>query len=113
MSKWSGCVGFEVSSAETRPGVHTPQIVERKFKGDTLLNTRSLQPSENVAPTLRPNVKISIVADAEARDNFYAIRYATYMGKRWTVVTADATTYPRLYLTLGGLYHGPTPDGTV
>ena len=113
MSKWSGCVGFEIDSTETSPGVHTPKIVERSFKGDTILNARSLQPSEEIAMTLRPNVKISVVADAEARDNFHAIRYVTYMGKRWTVVTADATTYPRLYMTLGGLYHGPTPNGFV
>ena len=48
--------------------------------------------------------EISLVADPYARENFHMIRYACFMGTRWEVTSVEVQ-YPRLVLTLGGVYN--------
>lgn len=48
---------------------------------------------------------ISIVADSFANENCSEIVYAEFLGIKWKVTDIEPQ-YPRLLLTLGGVYNG-------
>ena len=106
MAKFHGEIGYG-ESVESVPGVWRDTIVERKYNGDVIKNTRTLRQGEPINDDLSVGNSISIVADAYANDHFFAIRYVKWAGTRWTVpeVTVES---PRLLLRLGGVYNGPT-----
>ncbi len=105
MAKFYGAIGY-AKSVETSPGDWTDDITERDYYGDVLRNTSRWSSSpDSTNDNLNVNVQISIIADPYAEQNFHTIKYATFMGKKWKV--ADATPqYPRIILTLGGVYNG-------
>lgn len=101
--KWYGSIGF-AELKETTPGVWTPQITERNYRGDLIRNTRRLQSTDKVNDDININNQISIVADPYANMNFHTIKYATFMGTKWKVSDVEVQ-YPRLILSLGGVYN--------
>lgn len=103
MPKFCGKIGF-VTSSENAPGVWEEQVTERRYYGDLNRNTRRLQAGESVNDNLNINNEISIVADPYAKQNFHSIRYAEFMGSKWKVSNVEVQ-FPRLVLTLGGLYN--------
>lgn len=104
MAKYHGYVGY-ATDVEAYPGVWEQSIVEHTYYGDVFKNKVTMQQSSIVNPNLSLSNNISIVADAFAFENYYAIRYVTYLNKKWTV-TAIEVERPRLILTIGGLYNG-------
>lgn len=104
MAKWFGKIGYAVTK-ETSPGVHTEDITERTYSGDVLRNTRRLQSSGGVNDDINVAVEISIVADPFAYENYHAIRYVEFMGTKWKASSVEPR-YPRLIMTLGGVYNG-------
>lgn len=104
MAKFCGVVGFGISG-ETVPGVWTDTIVEHTYYGDLIRNSRRLVESGNVNDNITIDNRISIIADPYACENFHAIRYVSFMGTLWKVVSVEVE-YPRLLLTLGGEYNG-------
>lgn len=106
MAKYYGQVGYAVTS-ETRPGVWEETITERNYRGDVLRNTRKLEGSDNINSSPVINNSISIVADPYAYENILAIRYVRWMGTIWKVTNVEVQS-PRLLLTIGGVYNGPT-----
>ena len=105
MAKYYGVIGFASESVETSPGVWESKIVERTYTGDLIRNTRRLQSTDKVNDDINIANSISIIADDYANENFYCIKYATYMNSKWKVTDVEIQ-YPRLILTLGGLYNG-------
>ena len=105
MAKFKGAVGF-AENVEKEPGIHTEEIVERRYSGDLLLNNRRLEPSGNINDNINISNQISILGDDYAFHHFYAMRYIVFEGAKWKVSTVDATKRPRLVVTLGGLYNG-------
>ena len=105
MAKFHGKIGYG-ETVETAPGVYADVIVERKYFGDVIRNTRSLQESEKLNNDLSVGNSISIVADAYANLHFFAIRYVEWAGTLWTVSDIEVQS-PRLILRLGGVYNGP------
>lgn len=103
MAKYHGLIGY-AEQVETAPGVYTEVITEREYSGDVLRNIRRLERGEGLNDDLNVNNSLSIVADAYATKHFFSIRYATWMGAKWKVTSAEAN-FPRLVLTLGGLYN--------
>lgn len=103
MAKWCGKVCY-IWTNETSPGVWTEEKVERKYYGDVTRNMRRLQSSDKVNDDINVSNEISIVADPFAYQNFHYIRYVEFMGTKWKVPTAEVK-YPRIYLTLGGVYN--------
>ena len=104
MAKYYGDIGF-AHSKETAPGVWTDEITIRKYYGDVIRINRRLQaPQETLKDNISITNEISIVADAYAYDNYYAIRYCEWMGAKWKVANVTVQ-HPRLQLQLGGLYH--------
>ena len=109
--KWYGAVGF-ATTVETTPGYWEEEIVEGKYYGDLLSNFRQLKNSGKVNDDVDIANKISMIADPFANQNFHTIRYAEFMGTNWKVTNVEVQ-YPRLILTLGGLYHGDKGEPTI
>lgn len=108
MAKFYGAVGY-ATSVETAPDVWQDLIVERNLSGDEVRNTVTQRSGEKVNNDLSVGNSISVVADAYAYENFHAIRYVKWLGARWTVGNREVRR-PRIILSLGDVYHGPTPE---
>ena len=104
MAKWYGKIGY-AETQETEPGIWEELITERAYFGDAIRNTRLLQNSGNINDNVNVGNQISIIADPYAVQNFHAMRYVEYMGSKWKVSNVEVQ-YPRLILTVGGLYNG-------
>lgn len=104
MAKFYGKIGY-ANTVETKPGVYEEQIVERSYYGDLIRNTRRLQSTDQVNDDINISNEISIVADPYATNNFHTMRYAVFMGTKWKISNVEVS-YPRLILTLGGVYNG-------
>ena len=103
MAKYCGKIGFR-STRETEPGIWTEGIVERTYYGDLIRFYKRTESSDKVNSDINISNQISIVADAYANNNCFAILYAEFMGAKWMVNSIDVN-YPRLILSLGGLYN--------
>lgn len=104
MAKFYGKIGY-ANTVEIKPGVYEEQIVERFYYGDLIRNTRRLQSADQVNDDINISNEISIVADPYATNNFHTMRYAVFMGTKWKISNVEVS-YPRLILTLGGVYNG-------
>lgn len=104
--KYYGQIGF-AETEEASPGVFVEKIVERTYYGDVFDYSRSLQSSDKVNDDVRITNQISIVADDTAYKSMASIRYAVFMGIKWKVTNVKVLT-PRLQLTLGDEWNGPT-----
>lgn len=105
MSKFYGAVGFGLSEQkETSPGVWEVTPVTKNYYGDILNNNFRNQSNNN---TINDDIvvtnRISIVADPYARNNFHEIKYVVWRGTKWKVTSVEEQ-YPRLILSLGGIY---------
>lgn len=104
MAKYYGSVGY-ATLVETVPGVWEEQIVERQYSGDSIRNVRKLQTTVGLNDSVTVTNELSILADPFANENFHKIRYATFMNSKWKINSIEVL-YPRLILTLGGVYNG-------
>ena len=104
MAKWFGKIGY-IEPEETSPGVWTDRITEREYSGDLIRNTRRLQSADKVNDDINISNEISILSDPYAVNNFHSMRYAEFMGAKWKITNVEVS-YPRLILSLGGLYNG-------
>ena len=104
MAKWYGVIGY-AETVETDPGVWEEQITERSYYGDTSRNTRLLQNAGGVNDNINVANQFGIVTDPYATQNFHSMRYIEFMGTKWKITNVEVQ-YPRLILTVGGLYNG-------
>lgn len=105
MGKWHGKIGY-VETKETAPGVWRPTVTERTYYGDVITHSYRWSPSsDSTNDDLQINTQISILADSFTRENWKSMKYIEFMG---TVLKITNVTpqYPRLVLTLGGIYDG-------
>lgn len=102
MAKWYGKIGY-VNLVETEPGVWEEQITEEEYFGDLTRNVRRYE-SSGINDNLNISNNISIFGDPYAINNFHAMRYAEFMGAKWKITSVEVQ-YPRLLLTLGGVYN--------
>lgn len=106
MTRFCDVVGYG-ESLESDSGVWTDNITEVTYFGDVVRNTRKLDPGDKVNDDIVVNNSISIIADEYAFNNFMNIKYVRWAGAFWTVTDVEVRS-PRLILTLGGVYNGPT-----
>ena len=104
MAKYYGVIGY-VETVETSPGVWEEQITERNYYGELVRNTSRFQVSDQVNDNINIANEISVIADPFATQNFHAMRYIEFMGAKWKITNVEVR-YPRLILTIGGLYNG-------
>lgn len=108
MAKYYGTIGFETQD-ELRPGVWGPVVTERRYFGDILKNTRRWQNGQSINDDLNVSNTFSIVADPYAMDHFHTMKYIEWMGTKWKITDVDVQ-YPRLNLSVGGVYNA-NPTG--
>lgn len=111
MAKFFGKIGY-IKNMEVQPGVWADKAIEKSYYGDVFRNTSRFQQSDGVNDDISINNIISIVADPYAKENFQYIRYVEWMGTKWKVTNAEVS-YPRIILTLGGMYNGYSTRATV
>lgn len=104
MAKFFGIIGY-AETVETVPGVWTEQITKREYYGDLTRNTRRLQTADKLNDDINITNELSIVADPYAMNNFHSMRYVEFMGTAWKITNVEVQ-YPRLILTLGGVWNG-------
>ena len=102
MAKFCGKIGY-AQTVETKPGVWEDIIVEFKYYGELVRNTRRLQSTDQLNDDINVANEISILADPFAKEHFHTMRYVEFMGAKWKITNVDVQ-YPRLILSLGGLY---------
>lgn len=102
--KFYGMVGFWIQDYEAKPGVFVPAFVEKPYSGDVNWNNRHFQASEDQNDTIRLNNQISILCDLYSHANFSSIRYVIWNNVKWRVTNVEVN-YPRLTLTIGGVYN--------
>lgn len=108
MAKWSGRIGFVTTSEDPAgSGIYKQVVTIKNASGDVRQVTKRWQTEDKVNDDVTVNNSISIVASPYVMENFYAIRFVSFMNQWWSVnsVTMD---YPRMTLEIGGLYHGDT-----
>ena len=108
MAKFYGPIGY-IDYEETAPDVTVEKPIERMYKGDLIRNSRRLSNGTDINDTVTISNQISIVADPYAMNHIHAMRYVRWAGANWKVDTVDVE-YPRLIITLGGVYNGETKD---
>lgn len=108
MSKWHGMIGFGATE-EGVPGVYNEIVVERPYYGDVLRDVKNTESGDSLNDNINIANSISIVSDAYAYQNFHLMKYVTFMGARWKVKSVEVGR-PRLSLSIGGVYNGPTPE---
>ena len=106
MSKWFGKIGYAVTG-ETEPGVWKDTIIEKDYYGDLISDRRKRQSSGNVNDNINLANVISIIADPFAIENCSRMAYAEIMGAKWKITEVEVR-YPKLILTIGGVYNGNT-----
>lgn len=108
MARFYGEVGYGIA-VEDPPdsGVWVDQITTRNYTGDVIRNARRLEDGQNLNNDISVGNSISIVADQYAVEHFHFIKYVRWAGAAW-IVTSVEVRAPRLILSLGGVYNGPT-----
>lgn len=104
MAKFYGPIGYAVTE-ETAPGVCEEKITERMYYGELVRNTRKYQSADQLNDNINVANEISILADPFATENFHMMRYVGFMGAKWKISNVEVQ-YPRLILTVGGVYNG-------
>ena len=104
MAKFYGNIGY-AQMVEKKPGVWKEEIITHPYYGELVRNTRRLQSSDQLNDNITVANEISIIADPFANENFYSMRYVEFNGTKWKISNVEVR-YPRLILTLGGIYNG-------
>lgn len=107
--KWYGKIGYSETKEKTDSdgkgtGVWVGVITERYYYGDVTKHYSNRQ-SSGVNDNINISNSISIVADPYANQNFRNMRYIEFEGARWNITSVEVQ-YPRLFLTIGGVYNG-------
>lgn len=110
MDKFYGFIGY-VESKETPPdsGIWEDVIVERECYGDILKISSNRVPTDTLNGNVVLNSQFSILADPYAYQKFSNAKYIKYMDQKWEVKVVEPR-YPRLIITVGGVYNGKTTN---
>lgn len=109
MTKFYGNVGF-VTVKEVKPDIWKPEETVKFYYGDVTRNQRRWENAESVNDNITVSNEISLVMDDFLQKNAGYLKWVEFMGAKWKVasITID---YPRLTLTLGGVWNGSEPSG--
>lgn len=101
--KYYGNIGFS-EFVETKRGVVQETTVARPYYGEVIKLNRRWDNSQQVNDNINVNNSISILSDPYANENFGNIRWIEFMNAKWKVTNVEIQ-YPRLILSIGGLYN--------
>lgn len=103
--RYCGLIGFGTTVSEDGDDVYKEEIECRPYMGDVVRHTYNMQSSDKLTKDVQVNMQVSILADEFATNFMHLIRFAEWRGVKWQV-TAVEPQYPRLILSLGGVYNG-------
>jgi hypothetical protein len=110
MARFHGKVGYGIAAEDPlNSGVWKDTVTELPYFGDVIRNIRQLENGTDINDNISVNNSISIIASPYAIEHFARIKYVEWMGTRWTVSSVEVRL-PRLILSLGSVYNGPTPS---
>lgn len=101
-------IGFGINQ-EVEPDIHDDDIIERQYRGEILRNARRFEQMDSLSGGVQINNQLSLLGDSFLFEHLTDIRYVTHRNQRWTATIEEQ--YPRITVTLGGLYNGQTPKG--
>lgn len=104
--KFYGKIGFG-ETVEKDDGIWVDTIIEKDYYGDILKNVKRSEDAAKVNDDISLSNQLSIVSDPYLTNHFHAIKYVTMFGTNWKVTSVEVQ-FPRLLLTLGGVYNGQT-----
>ena len=108
MGMFYGPIGFvETVENPEGSGIWVEIPVERNYRGDIQRNTKRWDNGDSVNPNLNISNTISIVADPYFSNHLNNARYLKWLGGYWSITSVDVE-FPRLILSIGGVYNGPT-----
>ena len=108
MAKFYGEIGYgNTVEHPISSGIYVDTITEIKYFGDVIKNIVRNNKGEKINNDISVNNSISIVADQQAIQHFFKIKYVRWAGVLWTITDVEVRN-PRLILTLGSVYNGPT-----
>ena len=108
MSRFYGPIGFVSTKEEPEgSGIWNEIPVEKNYRGDISKNSRRWDNGEHLNKNLNINNTISIVADPYISNHLMELRYVKWLGGYWEITNVDVQS-PRLVLSIGGVYNGPT-----
>ena len=102
--RFYGEVGYLITEIDDY-GVAKPTWVKRNYYGNVEDLTSRWQDTEHFNDDISVSHRINILADPYATRNFPYIKYVEWMGTKWDVKSIKVE-YPRLLLSLGGVYNG-------
>lgn len=106
--KFYGPIGFR-HTYEKKPSKWDEEIVEHNYYGDVIRNTKRFQGNDHINENLDISNQISIVADPFARNHFHEMIYVKWMGATWKISSVEVQ-FPRLIISIGGVYNGNEPE---
>lgn len=108
MGLFYGPIGFvETIEEPAGSGIWVEVPIEKKYRGEIQRNSKRWDASDSVNPNLNISNTISIVADPYISNKLNCVRYIKWLGGYWEITSVDVEL-PRLILSVGGVYNGPT-----
>jgi hypothetical protein len=110
MSKYAGLVGY-VTQEESVPGVWSQVEKTSTMKGDIIRQSSTNGNGARISDTGKINDdislshRVSLLGDAYAFNNYYAIKWIKIDGHKWQVTSVELQR-PRIIITVGGLWNG-------
>ena len=113
MGLFYGPIGFvETVEEPSGSGIWVEKPTEKNYRGVVSKYGKNWNNgSQQVNPNLMITNSISIVADPYISNHLYALRYIKWLGGYWEVSSVDVEP-PRLILSIGGVYNGPTVESS-
>lgn len=102
--RWFGKIGFG-TEVDKGYGNVEKEPIEKQYYGELTRSSQKNQygqSSTNAEITL--NNELQIVADKWALTHIHDMIYAEIAGAKWNILSVEEH-YPRLYLSIGGVYH--------
>lgn len=104
--KFYGQVGFAKTVEEpVGSGVWVDKVFERNYYGDVNRITRRWDQNQQRNDDINVSNEISIVSDPFITQNIPWIKYVKWNCAAWKVFSVEVQ-FPRLILSIGGVYNG-------
>ena len=108
MAKFVGIIGFSIPT-DNGKGSYKPVIEEKPYSGNLIQNRKRINQETKENQDFSLHVDISIILDPYGEEHIYDMAYVIWRGKAWKIVSISEE-YPRVTLSLGGLYNGKQAD---
>ena len=111
MTRFFEKIGF-AQFKETAPGVQSEIIEEKNYSGEVLQVIGKWREGENSNSNLTTQNRFSFISDPYAEENYARMRYFTWMGEKWKIVSAEVKR-PRIIIAIGEVYNEQTHTTSI